>query len=144
MRALFSLMMVLSLLLLPLSAHAEASKSAKGSTPAASSKASKRKTASRGAKGAIDVEKLRREVSERIAHERKQAEQATRGSAVRKAFESAAAQVKTRLTGAVSDGVVTGDELKKVRESYKLMSVKQASKKAPASKGKKQKIDDAP
>lgn len=142
MRRISTLLLTVSLFAIPLSAQAEGSKEPRAAS--AASKHSKRKTASKPAKGAITVEKLKQEVAGRIAHEREQSERAAskavgKNSPARKAFEGAVSQVKSRLSGAISDGKITGDELKSVRDSYKLMAVKQApaASKIKASKSKK-------
>jgi hypothetical protein len=124
----------LTLFALPVSAHAEGAKDTKTTkTPSAASRpAAKRKTASRAPKGAISVDRLKQEVASRIAHEKKQAEQlASKAGPAKKTFEGAVAQVKARLGKVIQDGTVTANELKTVRESYKLMATKSA-KKAPA------------
>jgi hypothetical protein len=133
MRPLSSLLLTLTLFALPVSAHAEGAKDTKTmKTPSAASKHAKRKTASRAPKGAISVDRLKQEVASRIAHEKKQAEQlASKAGPAKKTFEGAVAQVKARLGKVIQDGTVTANELKTVRESYKLMATKSA-KKAPA------------
>lgn len=140
MRRISSLLLTIAMFAVPLSAQAEG-KEAK-ETKAAPAKHSKRKTASKPTnKGAISIEKLKQEVAGKIAQERDLVEKTTKASKGegRKAFEGAVAQVKAKLSSAVHDGLVTKDELKGVRGSYKLMAVKQShdSKTAKASKTSK-------
>lgn len=133
MRTIPSLLLTVAMFAVPLSAQAESKEPTKAH---AAAKHNKRKTASKPqGKGAISVEKLKNEVASKIAHERELVEKASKAGnkgAARKVFDGAVAQVKAKLTSAVNDGLVTKDELKGVRGSYKLMAVKQNSK--PASK----------
>jgi len=141
MRHLSTFLLTITMFAVPLSAQAEDAKGTKEAKTAPAAKHNKRKTAAKPQKGAISVDKLKQEVTSRIAHEREQAEQvAGKGTGARKVLDGAVARVKAKLASVTGDGLVTKEELKGVRDSYKLMAMKQNSPaKAPA-KGKSKKL----
>jgi hypothetical protein len=90
-------------------------------------------------KGVISVDALKREVDARIASAAPRARseaaaagkkaqaarsaQAAQAAQAKQAFDTAAAQIRAKLQVAAADGVITGPEVKSVRESFRLLRV---------------------
>jgi hypothetical protein len=87
-------------------------------------------------KGVISVDALKREVDARIASaaprarseaaaagKKAQAARSAQAAQAKQAFDTAAAQIRAKLQVAAADGVITGPEVKSVRESFRLLRV---------------------